>query len=154
MTVPIRTESGLLADWHTSSPETCVYRIYNVDDVLLYVGLTNNLTIRWSEHKSKPWWRVPGNRYDVRWYPTRDVAAAEEKQAIMTERPKYNQVYRHRPVEPRVPGTYSVREIAWRFRFAPKTVREITERPDFPHRLPGHQGARYSVDEVEEYFSK
>lgn len=95
VTVPIRTESGLLADWRKPSPETCVYRIYDAHDVLLYVGITNNLSTRWSEHAVKPWWRTEAHRYDVRWYSNRDVAKDIEKQAIISERPKCNQVHRH-----------------------------------------------------------
>lgn len=105
MTVPIRVESGLLTDWRKPSPETCVYRIYDANDVLLYVGITNNLTIRWSEHGSKPWWRTEAHRYDVRWYPSRDVAKALEKQAIISECPKYNEVHRNPSLPPlRVKG--------------------------------------------------
>jgi hypothetical protein len=156
VTVPIRVESGLLAEWRKPSPETAVYRIYDVGDNLLYVGITNDLVIRWIGHRAdRRWWRTEAHRYDVRWYPTRALAAAEEKRAIMAECPKYNQVYgRRRPVEPKRPGTYSVREIAWRFRYSPKTVREIAARPGFPRPLPGHRGARYDLAEVEDYFSE
>jgi len=104
VTVPIRVESGLLADWRKPSPETCVYRIFDADDALLYVGITNNLTIRWSEHGSKPWWRTEAYRYDVHWYASREAAKAVEKQAIITERPKYNQVHRSPALPPLLPG--------------------------------------------------
>ena len=97
MTVPIRAEGGLLADWLKPSVETAVYRFYDADDALLYVGITNNLTIRWSEHKSKPWWRNEAYRYDVQWYSNREMAKAEEKRAIRSEFPKYNEVFRTSP---------------------------------------------------------
>src|SRR5690606_28443520 len=64
VTVPIRTESGLLAEWRQPSPETAVYRIYNAADELLYVGITNDLYVRWTDHKAtKPWWRQEAHRY-------------------------------------------------------------------------------------------
>ena len=160
MTVPIRTESGLLADWQKPSPETCVYRIYDVNDVLLYVGITNNLTIRWSEHKSNPWWRTVGNRYDVRWYSTRATAAMEEKHAIMTEHPKYNSLCRSSgTTKPRYPGVYSVKEIAEFFHFSIKTVRKMITQDDFPQQLTGlpasaGRGARYSASEVEAFLTR
>lgn len=163
VTVPIRVETGLLAEWRQPSPETAVYRIYNADDELLYVGITNDLVIRWIGHRSdKVWWRREAHRYDVRWYPNRDLAAAQEKHAIMSERPKHNSLYRQpplSPVQPKQPGAYSVKEIAQRFRFSPKTVREMAARADFPRQLTGlpssaGRGARYSVPEVEEYFAR
>jgi predicted GIY-YIG superfamily endonuclease len=160
LTVPIRVESGLLTEWHQPSPETAVYRIYSADDELLYVGITNDLVIRWIGHRSdKRWWRTEAHRYDVRWYPSREVAKAEEKRAIISECPKYNEVFRPppRPVVPRQPGVYSVKEIRQRFRISQLTVRELASRPDFPRAVNGlslsdRRGARFSADEVEAFF--
>ncbi|PAX89587.1 hypothetical protein CLM85_32305 [Streptomyces albidoflavus] len=161
MTLPIKTESGLLAEWRKPSPETAVYRIYNSADELLYVGITNDLIVRWTGHRSdKPWWRTEAHRYEVAWFPNRSAAAAEEKQAILKEAPRYNSLYRHpplRPVEQLHPGTYSVKEIAQRFRLSPKTVRELATADAFPRRvanLPRYWGARYPEVEVEEYFTQ
>lgn len=161
MTVPIRTESGLLAEWRKPSPETAVYRIYNAADELLYVGITNDLIIRWIGHRSdKLWWRTEAHRYDVRWYPDRDVAKAEEKQAIITEGPKYNEVFSTppRPVAPSQPGIYSVKEIRRRFRISQQTVHNLAARVDFPRSVNGlslsdRRGARFSADEIEAFFA-
>lgn len=161
MTVPIRVESGLLAEWRQPSPETAVYRIYDATDELLYVGITNDLYVRWTDHKAtKFWWREKAYRYDVRWYPSRDVAAMHEKHAIMTERPKHNSLCRNPdPVQPRYPGVYSAKEISQLFHFGIKAVREMISQEDFPQRLTGlppsaGRGARYSVAEVEAYLTR
>ncbi|MEV6014708.1 GIY-YIG nuclease family protein [Streptomyces sp. NPDC051997] len=160
MTVPIRVESGLLAEWRQPSPETAVYRIYDAADNLLYVGITNDLVIRWIGHRSdKLWWRTEAHRYDVRWYPNREVAKAHEKQAIITEGPRYNEVFSvpPRPVKQSEPGVYMAKEIRHRFRISQVTLHALAARPDFPRAVNGlpltdRRGARFSADEIEEFF--
>ena len=161
MTVPIRVETGLLAEWRQPSPETAVYRIYDANDQLLYVGITNDLIIRWIGHRSdKLWWRREAHRYDVRWYPNRDVAKAEEKQAIITESPKYNEVFSAppRPVAPSQSGLYSAKEIRYRFRISQQTLHNLAARADFPRSANGRslsdrRGARFSAAEIEAFFA-
>jgi predicted GIY-YIG superfamily endonuclease len=162
VTVPIRTESGLLAEWRQPSPETAVYRIYNAADELLYVGITNDLYVRWTDHKAtKPWWREEAHRYDVLWYASREEAAAEERRAIIAERPRHNKLCllpSQRPVGPGRPNVYSVKQIAQRFRRSPQTVRVLAARPDFPRSVNGRSvsdrgGPRYSIEEIEAYFA-
>ncbi len=164
MSVPIRTDNGLFSGWEKpASPETAVYRIYDVSDQLLYVGITNDTTARWYNHATyKPWWKTDAHRYDVRWYPTRSVALDEERKAIQTERPKHNVVEMAHPlvdVTPRAPGAYSTGEIARRFRISRDTIRALIEQGDFPKRLtdlpsPYRKGKRYAVAEVEHYFTR
>lgn len=76
-----------------------VYRIYDANDVLIYIGATSNLKARMATHRSmKPW---PGCAPVVtvgarmaRWtsteYPTRADAFAAERAAIRAERPELN----------------------------------------------------------------
>lgn len=68
----------------------CVYRFFDRDGVLLYVGLTNHLPGRIREHQeSKSWWRHV-TRVTVDHYPTRTDAAQAEDCAIRAEHPRYN----------------------------------------------------------------
>lgn len=70
---------------------TDLYRFYDINDRLLYVGISLNAAQRASQHKSeKPWWpdvdrmtieRIPGERSD---------AENAERSAILTEGPLYN----------------------------------------------------------------
>jgi hypothetical protein len=69
---------------------TAVYRPFNADGALLYVGITDDIATRWRDHaKVKPWWpQVVEQR--AMWYPTREDALAVEGRAIETESPLYN----------------------------------------------------------------
>ncbi|MFF6940445.1 GIY-YIG nuclease family protein [Streptomyces lavendulae] len=163
MSVPIRIDRGFFADLKREpSPETAVYRIYDVADALLYVGITNDTETRWRDHLlSKPWWRSDAHRYEVAWYPTRGDALAEEQRAIQNEHPKHNWMHAVLPriaITPRIPGTYSTGEIAKRFRISPDTLRVLVDTPGFPQRLalppPHRKGKRYPADAVEAYFDR
>lgn len=64
-----------------------VYRIYDADDVLLYIGATSNLQRRTHEHKSQ----TPRmTTWTAQEYPTRQEAFAAERQAIAAENPEVN----------------------------------------------------------------
>lgn len=80
---------------------TAVYRFYNSSLVLLYVGITDSPAGRWRDHaKKKPWWPQVAERTLV-WHPNRKDAAAEELEAIRTEKPIYNVVGKPRERLPR-----------------------------------------------------
>lgn len=69
---------------------TTVYRYYNEDDRLLYVGITGNQVNRLDDHwKNRSWWQeVSYGKF--RHYETRDKALQIEASAIALELPKYN----------------------------------------------------------------
>jgi predicted GIY-YIG superfamily endonuclease len=67
-----------------------LYRLFNRNLRLLYVGIAGNPGRRFSQHASdKFWW---GEVVDVRLihYPTREEARVAEIQAIRSENPLYN----------------------------------------------------------------
>ncbi|MFF9197319.1 hypothetical protein ACF09L_19135 [Streptomyces sp. NPDC014779] len=65
--------------------ETAVYRLFDVDDRLLYVGMGRNPMGRWASHAElHPWWPNVV-RFEVAWYSTRREAAAEERRALKEE---------------------------------------------------------------------
>lgn len=76
---------------HESAPQiTYVYRFYNSEDELLYVGITKSLEQRFRAHaKSKPWFGEVARSATER-CRTLHVALAKESKAILTENPKYN----------------------------------------------------------------
>jgi hypothetical protein len=67
-----------------------LYRIYNADTELLYVGVSHSVLRRLDEHlTAKPWWPAVA-WISVEHFADRFVAEAAESLAIREERPKYN----------------------------------------------------------------
>lgn len=69
---------------------TCaLYRHFDADGVLLYVGISLSAVQRLSQHSASPWSdRIA--RVDVERFPSREAAERAEREAIQTERPKHN----------------------------------------------------------------
>lgn len=70
-----------------------VYRIYDADWQLLYIGVTTNLVMRLAAHGNK-WWGYRIAKTKAQVYRTRSEAAAVEKAAIRAERPRFNVMHR------------------------------------------------------------
>ena len=68
---------------------TCVYRAYDVDGNLLYVGISMNLPARLECHRRKAWWPEV-DEITVQWHDGREPAKAAERAAIRDEGPLYN----------------------------------------------------------------
>lgn len=74
----------------TADRPTAVYRFYDADERLLYVGITFSLGLRFAQHeRSSEWWRFQRS-VKVAWRDSRTLAAAEELAAIRSEKPLYN----------------------------------------------------------------
>lgn len=68
---------------------TALYRLYDVSERLLYVGISMNLDQRWDTHsRSKLWWHLVVRKH-VEWYDTRKDALVAEEEAERTENPKF-----------------------------------------------------------------
>jgi len=73
-----------------TSKATAVYRLFDNEGVLLYVGIAVDPNIRWRVHaREKTWWPSVSRR-DVEWFPSRPAAEAAEVTAIASESPLYN----------------------------------------------------------------
>lgn len=78
---------------------TALYRLYDADDRLLYVGISKRPAVRWAEHaidKADLWW-ADVVRKTVEWFETREEAETAEVRAIRTEKPEHNKA--HNPVD-------------------------------------------------------
>ncbi|NEA22625.1 GIY-YIG nuclease family protein [Actinomadura bangladeshensis] len=72
---------------------TVLYRFFDADGQLLYVGITDRAGTRWERHMSdQPWW-PDVQRQMSEWYPSREQAEAAELTAIREERPLYNTMH-------------------------------------------------------------
>jgi predicted GIY-YIG superfamily endonuclease len=67
-----------------------VYRIYDAQDRLLYVGVSADFDARFRNHKSRAAWAPDYQRHELTWYPDRWQAESAEVAAIMSENPQYN----------------------------------------------------------------
>lgn len=69
---------------------TALYRLFDSDERLLYVGIAFDPEARWEQHrKIRHWWPSVASKA-VEWHETRGVAAEAEIAAIAAERPKWN----------------------------------------------------------------
>jgi hypothetical protein len=116
------------------SERTAVYRMFDSDDALLYVGMTKNFGQRWqSEAKQMPWWPEV-SRQTVEWHPSREDAGAAERKAIRDECPRYN--VRGVPFRLRQSVPPSVPLIEWSDGDRATVIERIGElafRADVPH---------------------
>jgi predicted GIY-YIG superfamily endonuclease len=71
---------------------TAVYRFFDASGLLLYVGVTDQPTVRFAAHRaSSAWWTsVDHVRTRVSWHATREEGELAERRAIEIERPEFN----------------------------------------------------------------
>ena len=75
------------------SERTALYRCYDREGALLYIGVAKHFGLRWSRHKGKtPWWDQV-HRQTVEWYDSRPEALDAEADAIFAEQPRHNVVH-------------------------------------------------------------
>jgi predicted GIY-YIG superfamily endonuclease len=90
---------------------TALYRFYDADEKLLYVGITNDPWRRWRQHvQEKPWYPQVKHQA-VTWYDTRIAAEIAEHVAIRREHPRFNIAGAVRPVEVPVEEPASARPV-------------------------------------------
>jgi hypothetical protein len=68
-----------------------LYRIYDRDGTLLYIGKTKRQLTRYDEHHTQPWW-TQAHRIDLEHW-TSDAIDQAERNAIIREQPLHNITY-------------------------------------------------------------
>jgi predicted GIY-YIG superfamily endonuclease len=66
-----------------------VYRLYDAEGTLLYIGSAYDPADRSKQHRAKAWWPQVTRREDE-WHPSRWTAYTAETQAIQAEKPRHN----------------------------------------------------------------
>jgi hypothetical protein len=77
----------------TKQRQQTLYRLFDEDDRLLYVGITWNVRNRFYAHKADKVWWDDVVRHELEEYPDRDSVLKAEMLAIKTELPIYNVVH-------------------------------------------------------------
>jgi predicted GIY-YIG superfamily endonuclease len=76
---------------------TALYRLYDAEDRLLYVGITDVLAARMRQHaKEQQWWPEVA-RQTVAWYDERAKADLAETLAVAAEKPLHNKAKLYSP---------------------------------------------------------
>lgn len=81
---------------NSNQKKQLLYRYYNKDDELLYVGVTADNTKRESQHRRDSFWfgEIAFARYE--YFDTREEVLEAEAKAIASEQPKHNVKGTHR----------------------------------------------------------
>lgn len=74
----------------TMEKHTTLYRFYDKDNNLLYVGITGLMPRRINQHAAKSEWHKYAIRAELEHFASRQEAAVAETNAIKNELPKYN----------------------------------------------------------------
>lgn len=110
-----------------SHGRTALYRVYDAEGKLLYIGISQNPDVRFGQHsQTKDWWGEVAER-KVEWLPTRAEATTAEKMAIQTENPYWNRNHAVRPLgNPEAERLYA--EHRWNLEEARAILPEVKER--------------------------
>lgn len=73
-----------------SSDRLTLYRFWNSDGDLLYVGRTVNFAQRWSKHQGATSWWLEIAQITIEHFADADFLDAAEFKAIQTENPRHN----------------------------------------------------------------
>ncbi|MET7429601.1 GIY-YIG nuclease family protein [Streptomyces flaveolus] len=72
---------------------TSLYRLFDSEGRLLYIGISNNPEKRFNTHRWTKPWRQEIASYTAEWLDTREEAEAAEIEAIRSELPAYNRMH-------------------------------------------------------------
>lgn len=75
-----------------------VYRMFDANGALLYIGMSNDFAYRLWQHMSEKPWAHEIAKQTVTRYASRQEAEDAEAAAIAAEAPRYNKTYNKRPV--------------------------------------------------------
>lgn len=73
---------------------TQLYRHFDENNELLYVGISLSTVYRLSQHKVASPWFADIKKVEIETFPSREEALEAEREAIQTEDPKYNIVHK------------------------------------------------------------
>ena len=87
---PARVKVEYLAPPNHPPAPTCLYRHFDRDGRLLYIGISLNAISRLAGHRDTAHWFYEIARVDIEQYASRREAEAAERKAIYEEKPLHN----------------------------------------------------------------
>lgn len=146
----------------TDQRQAAVYRLYDANGALLYIGSSYNPERRYRDHYPKPWWPLVARRVEE-WHPSKEAAYVAEMAAIAAEAPVHNEMGTPRYVPPsekaaarrsHLAGELTVKGIMAKFGISRQSLHTYRQRPDFPSSVsrPGTGGLRWRENEVAAWF--
>lgn len=96
-------------------PYAFLYRLWDQEGTLLYVGVTVNPFNRPWMHRSQKAWGAEIHRDTLEEFPSKEAALVAEREAIIREKPKYNKrlTYATRLSDDQVCQFHRALDIAW-----------------------------------------
>lgn len=73
-----------------NSQRTALYRLYNAEGNLLYIGISSDPSRRFRDHRSRHSWWGEVTNHSLEWFEIEFHALLAEVRAISTEAPRYN----------------------------------------------------------------
>ncbi|GGM27783.1 hypothetical protein GCM10011608_10740 [Micromonospora sonchi] len=92
-----RADLAFLVARNQGTAVAALYRWFDGDDTLLYIGITNDPHVRQSSHAKKSSWADFAVRGAIERFASREKAEAAEKAAIEAERPLFNHMHNDTP---------------------------------------------------------
>lgn len=86
-------------DVQTDSVETALYRHFDCDGKLLYVGVSLSAVARLAQHRDNSHWYRRIANMTTEWHPTRKAALDAERKAVRSENPECNIMLRETQAE-------------------------------------------------------
>lgn len=77
----------------SNTNKTALYRHFDADNQLLYIGVSISAVDRFEEHQIMSEWAFQSVRMDTQWFDSKEEALAAEKHAIKNEHPKFNKAH-------------------------------------------------------------
>lgn len=120
--------------------ERCfLYRHYDSNGVLLYVGISLNPIVRLSGHRKVSPWFEQISQVRIEMFESRELALSAERSSIQKEKPLYNKKYNSHAIEVRsnerprprtddLPGYLSVDQVATVLRTSCKYVERLVRK--------------------------
>lgn len=81
--------------------KTALYRHFNSDGELLYIGVALSPTYRLRQHLDVSHWAHQISQIEVCWFDNRPAALEAEREAIKKEKPLYNIRHKYKPPPPK-----------------------------------------------------